>query len=168
MKNHIFYKSSAQIASLRWQHRPILGPPCRSRRRRFHGDLNLSRRFIRPHSPGIDFGSDGPTFNPLLLHPPFLSFFFLSRLLLASSPTRDSPTCGYSLLPAYSGCCLLSSRDTRDAGILANIEQADWPSLRTSRKRYCQTHQVHSRAKGLSSSKGQETICDRNFGGGTW
>lgn len=76
MKNHIFYKSSAQIASLRWQHRPILGPPCRSRRRRFHGDLNLSRRFIRPHSPGIDFGSDGPTFNPLLLHPPFLSFFF--------------------------------------------------------------------------------------------
>lgn len=89
------------MASLRWQHRPILGPPCRSERRRFRGDLNLSRRFIRPHSPGIDFGS-GLTFNPLLLHPPFLSFFFplvssSRRLLFATLRLAAVPS--YALIP---------------------------------------------------------------------
>lgn len=93
-----------------------------------------------------------------------LSPFFPLSLSLSSSPTGHSPTRGCSLLPAYSRCCLLPSRDTRDAGILANIERADWPSLRTSRKRYQTVRLVRStvglkgslspvRAKGLSAMK---------------
>lgn len=139
-------------ASLRWQHQPILRPPCRSGRRRFRGDLNLSRRFIRPHSPDIDFGSDGPTFNPLLLHLPFLSFFPLS-----SPPRVVSYSRLFPLTRLFPLLFITVTRYSRRC-VLANIE------LRTSRKRY-QTARLIRSTVGLKGSlrKGQGTICDRTL-----
>lgn len=134
--------------SLRWQHRPILGPPCRSGRRRFRGDLNLSRRFIRPHSPGIDFGS-GLTFNPLLLHPPFLSFFLSSPPRVVSySWLSDLPL--FPLTRLFPLLFITVTRYSR-RDVLANIELAGWPSLRTSRKRY-QTARLIKSTVGLKGS----------------
>lgn len=123
-------KSNSQIFFVwnnlftRWQHRPLLESPCRSERRRFRDDLNLSHiekkrdrekereKFIRPHSPGIDFA---PTFNPLLLlrlrAPSLFPFVFSSRRI----GTRDSLTysgCS-SCIFTYCACCLLLPRNPR-------------------------------------------------------
>lgn len=136
-----------QIASLRWQHQSTLGPPCRSGRRRFRGDLNLSRRFIRPHSPAIDFGS-GLTFNPLLLHPPFFPLFFFSPLVSSSrlSDLRLFPFIRSFPFAVYYRHAILATRCPRKYRTCRLAFAKDVSKALPD----CQTHQVRGRVKGLS------------------
>lgn len=127
---------------------------------RFRGNLNLSHRFIRPHSPGIDFA---PTDR---LSTPFYSasastlspFFSLWSFLLASC-TRLSDLRLYSLsslipVAVYYCHAIFAMQCPRKY-------RTSWPSLRTSRKHYQTPKLIRSddRTKG-PSGKGQETICD--------
>lgn len=60
--------------------------------RRFSGDLNLSRRFIRPHSPGIDFPPDRLS---------TLFFFVLFFLSISTYPFFPFFSFPFGFLPSY-------------------------------------------------------------------
>lgn len=146
-----------RTASLRWQHQPIVRPPCRSERRRFRGNLNLNHRFIRPHSPGIDFAPTDRLSTPL--HPPFLPFSPFGLLLTSYSRLSDLRLYSLSsLIPVAVYYChaifaMQCPRKYRMSGRIG------WHSLRMSRKHY-QTPKLirlDDRTKG-PSGKGQETI----------